>query len=119
MEMTLNDTSAKKEQNNLLTKLKSLVAFKSLRAKILFGFSILMVAGLTFEGYFALHEMNDSIEHLAGNHVSIMIANERAAFSLARRSTNVRAYLMTGEERYREMFVENPEENQPYFDRMA
>lgn len=121
MEMTLNDISTEKEQKNFVTKIKSLIAFKSLRAKILFGFSllILMVAGLTFEGYFALLESNKSVEELADYHVSLIIANERAAFSLARRSTNVRAYLMTGEERYRDMFVENAEENQPYFDRMS
>jgi methyl-accepting chemotaxis protein len=113
MDVSLTNKTKTTDKTQLLDRNSSLIKFKSLRMKILFGFGILivMVLGLTVEGYFALHEMNDSIEHLAGNHVSIMIANERAAFSLARRSTNVRAYLMTGEERYREMFVENAEEN--------
>lgn len=48
--------------------------------------------------------------------IPLMIADERVGFSIARRSTNVRAYLMTGEPRYRTMFEETSTAIVPYLE---
>lgn len=119
MEMLIEEPTVKQEKRSL-KNWKNIIQFKSLRGKILFGFGILiiMVLGLAGEIYYTMSNMNDASENMVDTQVGLMIANERAAFSLARRSTNVRAYLMTGDESYREMFEGNVADNQLYFDRI-
>ncbi|MFL2071495.1 methyl-accepting chemotaxis protein [Marinilactibacillus psychrotolerans] len=93
-----------------------LIQFKSLRAKILFGFIlvILFIIGLMVETSISTLHTNKETETMVTHEVPLMIADERVGFSVARRSTNVRAYLMTGNEKYRDMFEENAEAVQPY-----
>lgn len=120
MEMLIEEEKEMGLRRNKLKKFRNIIQFKSLRGKILFGFGILiiLVLGLARENYYTMSNMNAASDNMVDTQVSLMIANERAAFSLARRSTNVRAYLMTGDETYREMFEGNVADNQLYFDRI-
>lgn len=117
MEMSIeqkeNMSMTEKSKNRLI----KVFQFKSLRSKILFSFSIIivLVLALTIENYVSVTRMNQSVEEIMETDIPLMIANERAAYSVARRSTNVRAYLMTGNENYRTLFEENVSDNNHYF----
>lgn len=118
MEVLINEKQEEQLKKRAFKEWKNPIQFKSLRGKILFGFGILiiMVLGLAGKIYYTMSNMNDVSENMVDTQVALLIADERAASSLARRSTNVRAYLMTGDETYREMFEANVADNQPYFD---
>ncbi|MFC6464829.1 methyl-accepting chemotaxis protein [Marinilactibacillus sp. GCM10026970] len=95
--------------------------FRSLQAKILFGFGIvvLLVIGLVIESSLMDRKTDAVTTSLIEYEVPLMIADERVGFSIARRSTNVRAYLMTGRENYIDMFIESSEAVKPYMETLT
>ncbi|WP_083540579.1 methyl-accepting chemotaxis protein [Marinilactibacillus sp. 15R] len=119
------DRQVKQEEKENRVKNKSrripLLQFKSLRAKILFGFSlvIIFIIALMIETSISTFHTNKETESMVAHEIPLMIADERVGFSVARRSTNVRAYLMTGDEKYRDMFEETAEAVQPYIETLG
>ncbi|WP_225743549.1 methyl-accepting chemotaxis protein [Marinilactibacillus sp. Marseille-P9653] len=95
--------------------------FRSLQAKILFGFGlvVLLVIGLIIESSMMDRKTDAETRLLIEHEVPLMIADERVGFSIARRSTNVRAYLMTGRENYIDMFIESSEAVKPYMETLT
>lgn len=109
-----------KKRSALLDRLKgqTLFQFKSLRTKILVGFGavIVLVIGMAIGSYYSTNRMTTEMSEMIETEIPLMMANERTAYSVARRSTNVRAYMMTGSETYRSMFENTTEDTTPYLE---
>ncbi|WP_080146893.1 methyl-accepting chemotaxis protein [Marinilactibacillus piezotolerans] len=120
MDVSINQNT-QQEKVEGTKKSRRLFNFKSLRTKILFGFGlvILLVAGLVTITSLSSNTINQESKLMKDHQIPLMIADERVGFSIARRSTNVRAYLMTGEPRYRTMFEESSEAVIPYLETLG
>ncbi|WP_208560398.1 methyl-accepting chemotaxis protein [Marinilactibacillus kalidii] len=121
METTANKVNSKNRVKKDKKKKNNRLSFKSIQSKILFGFGlvVILVIGLIIESSIMSMKTNNESNHLIEKDVPLMIADERVGFSIARRSTNVRAYLMTGRENYIDMFIESSEAVTPYMDTLV
>lgn len=120
MEATTNDVTHSQKVKSK-KQFGKRMKFRSLQAKILFGFGlvVLLVIGLIIQTSIMDRKTDAETRTLIEHEVPLMIADERVGFSIARRSTNVRAYLMTGRENYIDMFLESSEAVKPYMETLT
>lgn len=119
MDNTIHDDSYQTDSKERKIQLQFL-KFKTLRAKILFGFSIvlLLVAGMTVNNYLFTSAMNDSVEELVEEDLHILITTESLAFNMARRNGVMRGFFMSPDANPRERFIEITAETEPYLDNL-
>lgn len=100
--------------------MKNLFNFKSIRAKILFGFSLalLLVLGLGIYNFQAINKTNANTKHLAEQEVPMLVADERLAFNAAQRMAAIRGYILFGDDLYLDLFNEYTEDSILYQDKV-
>lgn len=116
MDISVNQVEPQEQVKNR-GKTKSMFKFKTLKSKILFGFGlvILLVVGLVIESSFTSLKIEQEAKLMADYQIPLMIADERAAFSVTRRAYDVRSYLATGDDFYKSKVEETTEMAIPYF----
>lgn len=82
------------------------IRFKSLRQKILFGFSvvILLAFGLSAFIIYSVNQVNHDLDVMMEREMEILHISESLAFEMADSINMIRGYILYGDERYREQF---------------
>ena len=82
--------------------------FKSIRAKMLFGFSIVIVLIFLLGGYlnYVLNDINNTTEEILEKELPLLIADEQLVITLANRMEASKGYVLTGESSYIDLFNE-------------
>lgn len=85
--------------------------FKTIRMKILFGFSLVILFVIAFGIYNVnvINKSNEEARNIVENELPLLMANERMASTMANRISAARAYVLYGGE-YKERFDEYTEE---------
>lgn len=86
--------------------MKKLFNFKSVRTKIIFGFSIVIVLTLLLS-VLTINSMNQSnkqVENLINNELELLILDEQLASNMASRTGLIRAYLLFDEKSFMDEF---------------
>lgn len=80
--------------------------YKSIRTRILAGFSILIVVMIIYMAYVAISKANETkeIEGMINEELPILIADYELATTIHARLAAARGYLLTGDSRYKETF---------------
>lgn len=88
-------------------------SFKNLRAKVLFGFSIVMVLVILLSGFtiYAITKMNDDLQKLLEEELSLLITDENLAKNMADRTSLIQGYVLFANDRYKEEFQAGTEES--------
>ena len=83
-----------------------MIKFKSIRGKLLFGFSIivLLIVLLGLLIFKTLDDNNKGIEAILEKELPLLIADERLAFDMANRLGALRGFVLTGDSAYKEYF---------------
>ncbi|SDM16840.1 methyl-accepting chemotaxis protein [Sediminibacillus halophilus] len=89
-----------------------LFQFKRLRTKILAGFSIiiLLVIGFGLYNFLSQEKVNKDTESIVSEQLPLLIADERAAFTIAEMIALTRGYVIYGDPEYLEQFDQYAEE---------
>ncbi|MFJ7825459.1 methyl-accepting chemotaxis protein [Psychrobacillus sp. NPDC096623] len=96
--------------------MKKLLQIKSIKTKILMGFTlvILLTLILGIYSYYAVNKSNKSTEEIVNNQLQLLIADEKLAFSMSQRIALTRGYVLFGDADYKEQFNEYTEESKGY-----
>lgn len=88
--------------------MKNLFNFKTVKAKILFGFSVvvLFVLLLGIYNYFAVKMVNHYTEGILNKQLPLLIADEKVALNMSKRASLARAYVLFGDPMYKDKFNE-------------
>jgi len=91
--------------------MSGLLSFKSIKGKMMFGFSIvvLLIVLLGAVILLAVDDINKNTEAVVENDLPLLIADEKLALSMANRIGLARGYVITGENSYKDLFFENVE----------
>lgn len=88
--------------------------FKSIKAKLLTGFSIviilLVILGMAI--FSTLITSNETAENILDTELPLLIADEQLSLAMANRIATSRGYIMTGEASYKDLFDEATEESE-------
>ena len=89
-----------------------MIKFKSIRGKLLFGFSIivLLIVLLGVLIFKTLDDNNKGIEAILEHELPLLIADERMSFDMANRLGALRGFVLTGDPAYKEYFDQYAEE---------
>ncbi|WP_208560396.1 methyl-accepting chemotaxis protein [Marinilactibacillus kalidii] len=119
--MAAAEKKEKKKQRKEKVEKKRWIKFKSIQSRILFGFGLvlLLVIALVTATTISSQKIQDDTEMMVDYEVPLMIADERAAFSVTRRAYNVRSYLATGDPFYKSRVGDNTAAAMPYFERIG
>lgn len=87
--------------------------FKSIRGKLLFGFSIIvflivLLGALIFK---TLDDNNKGIENILNHELPLLISDERLSFDMVNQMAALRGYVLTGEKFYKDLFDESTEKS--------
>ncbi|WNS74617.1 methyl-accepting chemotaxis protein [Bacillus sp. DTU_2020_1000418_1_SI_GHA_SEK_038] len=95
--------------------MKNLLSFKSIRTKILFGFSLVIFLVLVLGGFsfYEIKTTNRDTEIIVDHEVQLLIANEQMSSTLANRISTARGYVLYGGD-YKERFNEYTEKGKHY-----
>ncbi|GAB3068763.1 methyl-accepting chemotaxis protein [Virgibacillus ainsalahensis] len=87
--------------------------FKSIRARILTGFGVvvLLVLLLGIFNILSTQKTNNDMEEMMDHQLSLLIADEQLAFNMAERTSIIRGYLLYGDTFYKDEFSSGVEEN--------
>lgn len=87
------------------------ISFKSIRAKMIFGFSMLMLLIVILGVYnlFILNNVNKTTENILNEELPLLIANEQLVISMTSRTSTARAYVLSGDASFKEIFNEYTE----------
>src|SRR5690625_3435079 len=98
--------------------MKKIFQFKSVRLKMLFGFSLVLVlvVGLGIYNFLSASKVNDDTTYLAKEQITVLVASEKLAFNAAQRVATIRGYVLFGGQEYIDLFHEYTEESQQYHD---
>lgn len=88
-------------------------SFKNLRAKILVGFSIVMVLVILLSGFtiYAITKINDDLQRLLEEELSLLITDENLAKNMADRTSLIQGYVLFANDQYKEEFQAGTEES--------
>lgn len=93
-----------------------MINFKSIRARLMFGFSLVLGMILLLGTYIVitLNNSNNSTEDIATVELPLLIADEQLALAMTNQLAASRGYILTGESSYKDMFSESTENRQHY-----
>lgn len=93
--------------------MKKIFAFKSIKRKILFGFSIViaMVLALGVFSFVAINQLNKNMGDIVDHHLPLMIADDELAYGMVNQTALVRGYILFDDEFFREEFEKAEAEN--------
>lgn len=86
--------------------MKKLFNFQTIRAKMIFGFLVVLVLviGLSIYNYTTLKNVNDTTEEVLDVELPVLIAEEQLISAMFNRMGAARAYIISGDKQYREIF---------------
>ncbi|WP_068673486.1 methyl-accepting chemotaxis protein [Oceanobacillus sp. Castelsardo] len=86
--------------------MKNLLKFKSVRTKIVFGFSIVIVLTLLSSvlNTNSIIKSNKKVENLIDNELELLLLDEQLSGNMANRTGLIRGYLLYGEQDYMDRF---------------
>jgi methyl-accepting chemotaxis protein len=86
---------------------------KSIRMKILLGFSIVIFFTLILGtyNYYAVQKINKDTKNIVNDQLPLLIADEKLTFNIAQRIALARAYVLYGDESYKEEFHQYTEDS--------
>ncbi|WP_047980870.1 methyl-accepting chemotaxis protein [Ornithinibacillus contaminans] len=93
--------------------MKRLVVLKSIRTKIILGFSLILLFVLilgTFN-FLTISKMNNDTSDIVSDQVPLVVAEEKLAFNMANRTALLNGYLLYGDKNYRDSFDGGIEES--------
>ncbi|WP_231734777.1 methyl-accepting chemotaxis protein [Bacillus sp. FJAT-29937] len=95
--------------------MQNLLSFKSIKTKILFGFSIVIFLVLLLGGFsfYQINTTNNETEFIVDHEIQLLIANEQMSSTLANRISTARGYVLYGGD-YKDRFNEYTEKGKQY-----
>lgn len=98
--------------------LRNVLKTKSIRTKIIGGFSIvlLLIISLGIYNFFILQHTNERAEGIMDEELPLLMADSQLESSLANRIGAIRGYLLSGDEFYKDLFQEYTEDTIYYED---
>ncbi|MCU9612404.1 HAMP domain-containing methyl-accepting chemotaxis protein [Caldibacillus lycopersici] len=92
--------------------------FKSLKAKILSGFSfvLVLVLALFVLNFFNISKTNDETEEIVDEQMQLLITYEKMSYNVAARLASVRGYMLYDDMAYRKQFNQYAAESDTYAD---
>jgi len=90
--------------------------FKSIRAKMIFGFSTVVVL-VVLLGAFIFYSLNNSnklTEEILEIELPLLIADEQLAIDMAHRIATSRGFIITGDSSYKDLFNQYTENSKIY-----
>lgn len=116
----MNNGGVQMQQEEKQERKFQMLNFKSIRTKILFGFSVvlLLVAGMTANKFISINTTNNAIEELTDEDLPMLIATSELAYNMARRNGIMRAFFMAPENNGPERFISITEETDPYLNHL-
>lgn len=99
-----------------IMEMKKRLSFKSIKAKVLFGFSIVvvLVLGLGVYSLLSANTVNKRTQDIIDKEVQLLIANERLVASVSDRVSATRAFFIDGEEKFIDRFNQYNENGKEY-----
>ncbi|MGB7473849.1 methyl-accepting chemotaxis protein [Trichococcus sp.] len=99
--------------NSKKINLSKLLNFKSIRIKLLAGYFtiITLIAVLGINSYVTTKEINDNTKDIIEKDVIVLESGEEFKFLISQRIAVARAYLMTGDVAFKDMFTQFSEES--------
>ena len=96
-----------------MEKSSGLFNFKSLRAKILFGFSIVIILVIILSGYtiFSVSKINNDLEEILDTELTLLITDEELANNMLHRTSLIQSYLLFESDQYKDEFEAGLEES--------
>ncbi|WP_085994262.1 methyl-accepting chemotaxis protein [Oceanobacillus senegalensis] len=96
-----------------MKRARRLFWFKSVRGKILFGFSMVIVLSILLSTFtiYSMNQTNRDLEIMMDKELTLLITDERLALEMANRTSLIRGYLLSGDEQYRADFQAGTEES--------
>ncbi|WP_112180582.1 MULTISPECIES: methyl-accepting chemotaxis protein [Paraliobacillus] len=93
--------------------MKKLTQFKSIRTKILLGFSIIIVLIFGYSAYNIISSniMQTDTEDITDHQLPLLIADEQLKFNIVQRTGFARAYFLYGDPLYKDLFNQLTEES--------
>ncbi|MCT2535958.1 methyl-accepting chemotaxis protein [Aquibacillus koreensis] len=93
---------------------KSALNFKTIRGRILFGFSFIVALIIVYGGYttFNSTQISNESKDIAEFQLPLLIADEALAFNISERIGLTRAYVLNGNEEYKQQFEQLTEESE-------
>ncbi|WP_227937555.1 methyl-accepting chemotaxis protein [Alkalihalobacillus deserti] len=90
--------------------------FNSIKAKILFGFSlvIILVLILGVYNYFSINKINSVTEDMMDTQLPLLVADEQLAFNMAQRIALTRGYVLFGDQDFKDHFNAYTEDSVQY-----
>ena len=100
--------------NSKKINLSNLLNFKSIRIKLLAGYFtiITLIAVLGVNSYVTTKEINDNIKGIIEEDIIALESREEFKFLISQRIAVARAYLMTGDVAFKDMFTQFTEESE-------
>ncbi|WP_280771903.1 methyl-accepting chemotaxis protein [Salipaludibacillus daqingensis] len=86
----------------------------SIRAKILLGFGVVLVIIVAMSGYslYNLYTVNNHVDDIVSDNLPRVATSDEMAYNMADRMATIRAYILSGEEEYREHFIDMAAESE-------
>ena len=96
--------------------MNKLLNFKSIKAKVLFGFAIVVILVLILGAYslISTNSVNNNTKDIINKEVQILIANERLVASVSDRVSATRAFFIDGDEKFINRFNQYNEDGRQY-----
>ncbi|WP_319469776.1 methyl-accepting chemotaxis protein [uncultured Trichococcus sp.] len=100
--------------NSKKINLPKLLNFKSIRVKLLAGYFtiIALIAILGVNSYVTTKEINDNTKRIIEEDIIVLESGEEFKFLISQRIAVARAYLMTGDVAFKDMFTQFTEESE-------
>lgn len=100
--------------------MKNLLPQNSVRTKIMFGFSIviLLVLALSVYSFISINKMNRNMENVMNEQLPLLVADENIEMNLTSRISAVQNYLIFGDNKYKEQFEQYTEESKELQERV-
>ncbi|WP_186578469.1 methyl-accepting chemotaxis protein [Aquibacillus kalidii] len=86
--------------------MKKLLNFKSIRKKIMFGFSLVMflVIALGIINFVSISAINTDTEKIIHDELPLLIADEKLSFNMSQRIALARGYVLYGDQEFKDQF---------------
>lgn len=96
--------------------MKNLLQFKTLKTKLIFGFSFVIILFLLFSVYnfSSIKSMKDDTKNIIDVELPILIADEQLIGSMANRLAAARGYVLFGEQEFKTLFDDYTEKSREY-----
>ncbi|MDV6378276.1 methyl-accepting chemotaxis protein [Sporosarcina sp. GW1-11] len=90
--------------------------FKSIRSKLLTGFSVVLLLIILLGAFIftTLQNSNEATEGILEKELPLLIADEQLSFHMANLIATSRGFILTGEESYRELFNQHIEDSEKH-----